>query len=178
MSPAKLLRESMRRALAINQEMTRYKLIASTLLLAGSIGVGWLILSSDPATPSKEIAANWQAEGSSEKRAIVPGYSDFNGYFVDADIAAAIYGYLWSETSNSKEVLAILQKQLPQHVLIAESPEDFVFRQTTPGGINEYRILLDAKRRRITVLSVDLDSPAESRAYPFLVEKLRKIHRE
>jgi len=132
-----------------------------------------------PITEGTERA--WQENS---HQALVEGYTDFHGRFVDRDIAAYIFSYQLPEQMETEEALDILSKQVIQAVdgykMVSRTQTELALRRPVTyymqGGFDEYRFLVDDSGQ-VTVMFSNIDSPAELSDYRRkLLKKLYSIH--
>jgi len=124
--------------------------------------------------------------------AFIEGYTDFRAHTYDGDIGMVIFSYVLPPTQSVGDALPQLRQQirgaaavpLPRGELgtasgcfeiLLETPTELQL-QCTDG--DEWRVMLDPERRKVTAMFASLDSEAERSAYSRLLQALRSAHAE
>jgi hypothetical protein len=127
--------------------------------------------------PSQEIEQEWQQ---SFRKALINGYTNFKGHFVDADASVYIFSYQFPAKLPSKEIFSILWEQIKGYNVISESKDELVLRRSgtfqTHEVFDEYRFLINEQRGKIIVMFARLNSLVKMKNHPFFIKKFQKAH--
>ncbi len=139
--------------------------------------ISLLILLSCDSKPSQDIEQKWQQ---SFRDALIDGYVNFKGHFVDTDASVYIFSYQSPPKFAPKEIFSILREQLKGYNVMSESKDELVLRRSGTGqmheAFDEYRFLIDEQHRKIIVMFASVDSPVEIKNYPAFIKKFQKFH--
>lgn len=145
--------------------------------LAITLLISLIILLSCDSKPSQGIEQKWQQ---SFREALIDGYTNFKGHFVDADASVYIFSYQFPAKLPSKEIFSILRERIKGYNVISESKDELVLRRSgtfqTHEVFDEYRFLINEQHRKITVMFASLDSPAEIKNHHIFVKEFQKAH--
>ena len=123
--------------------------------------------------PSRDTAAAWERNFD---EGIVPGYTDFQGHWLNADIGAYIFSYRCPDAPTLEQLFSDLVRKNPDFMIYSKTSDELALRQpvtsSTPDGFNEWRFVFRPKTRRMTVMYANLDD--EQAAHSRLVATLRK----
>lgn len=151
-------------------------IVSVTVIVAGIIGLFTVFWIFDPTYPSESIAREWEKNYRNE---ITNEVTDFEGHWLDSDIAAYIYSYKQSSGSIA-EHQARLIKALKDFRVIERDENVLVLRRSVtysqPDGFDEWRFLFDQDTKLVTVLFANLDS--ELWAHADLVKRTNEYHQK
>jgi hypothetical protein len=107
-------------------------------------------------------------------RALLPGYADFKGLEISADVGVAIFSYRLPPAVPSESAAATIAQQIENgscYQRITQTADDIQLRCKNPNGpatdaFEEYRIHVNPGTRRVTVMYGDFDSRTEIDDYP------------
>ena len=145
---------------------------AGTVLLATAVACF-------PITEATERA--WQEN---MPEALLPGYSGYEGLEVDGDIGWYLFTYQlpagYAPAGAVPQLAAQIQHARSCFATVIHTETELQMRCNilTYGepGYDEWRILVDPTRRKVTVMFGNLDSPVERAAYPELLKALQRAH--
>ena len=108
------------------------------------------------------------------RASLVPGYTDFRGLEISADIGVAIFQYRLPEGINGSDAIATIARQLEASTCARVVRRDALQAQLrcanpnpgTPNGFEEYRAVLNQQARTVVVMYGDFDSESEISRYP------------
>ena len=140
----------------------------------------YLVYVFDPWFPTKRTEVEWQKSFS---EALIPGYTEFDGHWLDIDIAAYIFSYKYPETVEVRNAIMSLGGKMVNFTLYETNNSEIAFRSPYKTnwfsrGFEEYRFIYNAKNRRVYVLFASISSEVENQAHESLAEKLRNYSRE
>jgi hypothetical protein len=142
------------------------------------VSVTWILLSACNSKPDSATEKAWQT---SFRNALVVGYLNFKGHYVDSDTSVYIFSYIVPSTIQMATVFPTIKKQISDYELISESDNELVLRQSGKNkqkkAFNEYRFLMDEQHRKVTVMFLSIDSAAENENYPFFIQEFRRLHK-
>jgi hypothetical protein len=129
------------------------------------------------------------------KEALVPGYQNFKAIDCDGDIGWSLFSYDLPPAFDAATTIPFLHGQIDgtapsfaarpggmasRWVVVKEDATELrlQYRTQTYGseGYDEWRVHLDAGRRRVTAMYSNLDSPAERQSYPYLEQAFERAH--
>lgn len=150
-------------------------LLVSTLSL--------LIVFSCDSRPDHETEQAWQI---TFHEALIEGYANFKGHFVDTDTSVYIFSYQLPPKLNTKAAFAMIRRQNGKYALISESATELVLRYpvTQPldknfeGLFNEFRFVTDERQGKVTVMFANLDTRQKLKWHQFYIKKLNDAHKK
>lgn len=147
------------------------------LLVLVTLLVNMTFLVSCDSKPSHQAEKAWQH---SFREALVDGYSDFKGLFVDTDNAVYMFSYKLPPRMETSSVISVLRRQNNAYSVISESKNELVLRRSEKStefhAFDEYRFSID-EQYGVTVMFASIDSPAELKNFPFYIEKYNEYRR-
>lgn len=145
--------------------------------LAIALLISLILLHSCNSKPSQEIEQKWQQ---SFRAALINGYTNFKGHFVDTDVSVHIFSYQFPSKLSSKEIFPALREQLKGYTVVSEANNELVLRRygtiQSHEVFDEYRFLINEQGRKITVMFASLDSPSEIKNHSTFIKKFQKAH--
>ncbi len=128
-----------------------------------SLSVIWLVFAGCGIDKETELA--WQQNC---KEALLNGYTNFKGHYVNVDIALYIFSYNYpSNIKDAKEAFSQLKAQGvgEGYVTFSETGDELVIRKVLKSQdpdigdcFYEFRFMIDTQRRKITVMRAHWDS--------------------
>jgi len=133
------------------------------------------VLFSCDSKPDHKTEQAWQQ---SFREALIDGYTDFRGHFVDTDASVYIFSYQSPPELAAKDIFSILRKQIRGYNATSESNDELVLQRLGTSqrheAFDEYRFLISDSK--VTVMFASLDSPAEIKNHRYFIEKFQKAH--
>ena len=115
------------------------------------------------------------------RQAILEGYIDFKGYYIDDDAAVYIFGYRLPSKLITKDVFEKLVKRLDGdgYKVISITQHELVMRRAVSyskdSGFDEYRFFVQDESGRVIVMFANLDSKGELNRHKEFVDEFYKI---
>lgn len=110
--------------------------------------------------------------------ALLPGYTEFKGLDGSGDVGVAIFSYRLPPDVEGMNGAAIVARQIESgscHRPVTRDALEVQLRcQDVAGAFDEYRVRVNPKTRRVTVMSGGFDSEVEIAHYERFAAMFRK----
>ncbi len=135
--------------------------LMSLVALIGIIAIFGLYWWIESPHPSESNVRAWEKN---YRTNVTDNFSEFQGHWLSADIAAYIYSYNHTSDSTQTHQKDII-RSLRDFSIYSQTDNLLVLRKpvtySSPRGFDEWRFLFDADSRIVTVLFANLDSEME-----------------
>jgi hypothetical protein len=112
--------------------------------------------------------------------ALLPGYTEFKGLGGSGDVGVAIFSYRLPPDVEGMNGAAVVARQIERgscHRPVTRDALEVQLRckeNSAAGAFREYRVRVNPKTRRVTVMSGDFDSEVEIAHYDGFAAMFRK----